>query len=294
MFKLVLCLFIGMNVQAAELKVLSWNAYMLPKIAKKTFQNTRAKLIANHDTMKESDIIMFQEVFTKKSFKIISEELLKTHPYHTGKPFRSFFKPINSGLVIFSKYPLSDIRFKLYKGMAHADFFSSKGVLMATATLPDNQKVRLATTHLQAQSGEKYTRIRSRQLEVIRKSLFEGYANDDLPLIFGGDFNISHHSPLHEYFWDFMDFHGAEYLKPQGKLIWSAEYATNDMLKCLSDNTDKQKWIDFVFLHPKKSNLKMIDFQIHNFTGSYDLYETGEKSEYSLSDHHAAEATISL
>ena len=267
---------------------------MLPTWAKKVKQNERLGPIAEHLAQTDYDFIMLQEVFTKKSFREISKALEENYPYNTGKPFRKWYRITNSGLVIFSKYPLDNTKIYLYYCMAHADRFSSKGFLISTATLPDGSKIQVGTTHLQARTGEKYEKIRSRQLRKIEKEILGKEKNPSYPFIVGGDFNIDwYQSNQADEFLSRMSALPIEFAVPKGELIYSSDYANNDLIQYLKPERTSQKFIDYIFAYPGENlGTSIKEIKVLDIEGTYVLRKRPGK--HNLSDHHAVEAIISI
>ncbi|MAZ48174.1 MAG: hypothetical protein CME65_06405 [Halobacteriovoraceae bacterium] len=292
--KFLLLLFLSFQVSAKDFKVLTWNIFMLPTWAKKVKQNERLGPIAEHLAQTDYDFIMLQEVFTKKSFREISKALEENYPYNTGKPFRKWYRITNSGLVIFSKYPLDNTKIYLYYCMAHADRFSSKGFLISTATLPDGSKIQVGTTHLQARTGEKYEKIRSRQLRKIEKEILGKEKNPSYPFIVGGDFNIDwYQSNQADEFLSRMSALPIEFAVPKGELIYSSDYANNDLIQYLKPERTSQKFIDYIFAYPGENlGTSIKEIKVLDIEGTYVLRKRPGK--HNLSDHHAVEAIISI
>jgi len=68
-------------IQQGELKILSWNIYMLPHCSLINGNTRRAKAIAENLSGSEYDIIVFQEAFDYRARKIIRNILNKKYPY---------------------------------------------------------------------------------------------------------------------------------------------------------------------------------------------------------------------
>lgn len=292
--KIVLLFLLSLQASAKDFKVLNWNIYMLPTWTKNTKQTQRTKPIAEYLAKTDYDFIMLQEVFTRHSYREITKALKEKYPYNTGRPFRKWYRITNSGLVIYSKYPLEDTKIYLYYGMAHADRFSSKGFLITTATLPDGKKVQLGTTHLQARTGDKYEAIRSKQLRKIEKWILGKEKNPDYPFLVAGDFNIDwYESGQSTELIERLSTLPLEFIVPEGELIYSSDYSNNDLIQYLKPDRRAQKFIDYIFAYPSKfGSVKMQEIKILDIEGTYVLRK--KPGQHNLSDHHAVEATISV
>jgi sphingomyelin phosphodiesterase len=64
-----------------NLKVLSWNIYMLPKIVPLKGKLDRAHAIVEEIKKSDFDVIVFQEAFLKDARKIIREGLKEAYPF---------------------------------------------------------------------------------------------------------------------------------------------------------------------------------------------------------------------
>ncbi len=281
---ILLMMTITMNAYAKEIKIINWNTYLLPKIAKKSAQDERAKLMAQYllNSDEDFDIITLQEVFTKKGYKEFTTILKDKYPYHTGSPTRKWYKPVNSGLLILSKYPIKENSFFMYSGMAHADRFSSKGALAATIEVEDGIYLQVATTHLQAQQGKKYELIRKSQYKYIKKSVIDSFKIDELPLVLTGDFNIDSHYPSE--FEPFLSYMQLEAPILSGKKLFTINSQTNTLVEASIERPLIQEVLDYIFLIPGAYSEQIQKTYILHPKGDY-LYQGIEQTDASLSDH---------
>ncbi|MEI6753406.1 MAG: sphingomyelin phosphodiesterase [Paludibacter sp.] len=173
--------------QSSELKILSWNIYMLPFISLFNNNADRAKVIAQTLVNSDYQVIVFQEAFSSKCRSTMAKTLLQEYPYQYGPanknhlPFRT-----NSGLWIVSKIPLTElgqIQFSLCKGF---DAVARKGAVLFQGTF-GGAKFQLLTTHLQADNLHE---VRTQQCDEIRDHLLNRYYNPGIPQLICGDFNI--------------------------------------------------------------------------------------------------------
>ena len=114
-------------------------------------------------------------------------------------PFRSKGEEdghwVDSGLQIFSDYPLSRIRQIAFGNCAGFDCLANKGAVMATIALPGQGAIELVTTHLNSRNASGVPD--SRSLAAYRAQVADlaafVRANRDpaLPLVMAGDFNAS-------------------------------------------------------------------------------------------------------
>ena len=169
-----------------DLKILSWNIYMLPPIAPIPGRIERAYAIA--DTLKhaETDIIVFQEAFHHGAVKIIRDSLSAIYPYMYGpfNPRKNIFQ-ISSGVFIISKIPLELKGVIEYKIAKETDRVARKGAALMEGTW-NGKKFQIMGTHLQAQN---YPDIRRLQIRHMFDSLLTKHKEEGVPQIICGDMN---------------------------------------------------------------------------------------------------------
>lgn len=273
---------------STEYTILSWNTFLLPPLIKSTFHNKRAPIIAKKLSGEALDFILLQEVFSSKAFDLIESKMKEKGYFSTGAPKRNFFKPINSGLVIYSKFPIVNSSFQPFTSLSGADFFSSKGVLSATVKLATGKQLVLMTTHFQAHSGAPYTLIRNSHLKDI-ESLFEkSKTNVNTPIIWGGDFNISTEA-ANEYSSFLASFKnlGLEIRLPSSNLKVSAD-CNNSLRRMTRRKCTSSYLIDHIFTNNVMSNTR-----VDILEWSVPLSLAGRQREIALSDHHPIKAVIS-
>ncbi|MEI8087700.1 MAG: endonuclease/exonuclease/phosphatase family protein, partial [Paludibacter sp.] len=170
-----------------QLKVLSWNIYMLPYISLFNHNGDRAKAIVAklHDS--DYQIIVFQEAFSSKCRNILANGLIKEFPYQYGPinnnntPFRT-----NSGLWIVSKIPLSELASIQFSRSEGYDAVARKGAVLFQGNF-QGAPFQLLTTHLQADNS---SAVRGKQCAEIKEHLLNPFYRKDTPQLICGDFNI--------------------------------------------------------------------------------------------------------
>ena len=173
----------------SELKVLSWNVYMLPKPLKNSRQKERTQLIARELKKLDHDVIVLQEAFSENFRNVVSATLGLTHPYHLRLPKSGAFKQVMcSGLMILSRRPIKLVDYSYYETCAGADCFASKGVLLAEVG-GSPTKIQLAVTHMQASNDDVHEQIRHDQTLMV-SNLLRYHARAGTPQILAGDLNV--------------------------------------------------------------------------------------------------------
>lgn len=129
-----------------------------------------------------ADIVSLQEVWAVDWQEYFANNLRHAYPYiYTGDAAKGLVTS-TSGLVLYSKFDLSDRYFKDFPGMEFPDSMSNKGALGATADIPGFGKLRIGTAHT--------TGARSDVQFLVDKTINNSADHSSLPAIMMGDFNI--------------------------------------------------------------------------------------------------------
>ncbi|NLI24668.1 MAG: sphingomyelin phosphodiesterase [Bacteroidales bacterium] len=261
-----------------ELKILSWNIYMLPSIITQTNNSDRAKAIGEYLGKGEFDVILFQEAFSAESRRIIFSLVQDTYPYEYG-PANSggISLRLNSGLWILSKMPLrkiDEIEFKQSRGF---DAFARKGAILMEGIL-NNFRFQILNTHLNA--GD-YDELRASQYRQIRNDLLDKYRTEDVVQIVCGDFNVDKNDG-HNFKRLINDLAVRDYYAG-----WQCSYdgESNDLV---SPKYKKRSLIDYIFLRNNNSD------NIHVVSNVHRLKRNWSEHHYDLSDHYPVSATVTL
>jgi hypothetical protein len=166
-----------------NLRVIYWNVYCLPAFATsdKMPPEDRAKLIIPY--FEGYDVAILNEAWTDDA-----KQVFKTaypYSYQTGK---KFFKILDSGLLVLSKYPILNASNILYTRSSNWDWFASKGALHFQVNTPKGV-YDFFTTHMQAGDMIIDHKIRPFQFMELVK-----FVNKNLPssnnVFLIGDFNV--------------------------------------------------------------------------------------------------------
>lgn len=197
---------------AGELRVLCNNVGIFPKFIwdrypakirekKKDIINDeekRARLLAESLLACEGDpdVVLLQEIWSLKARDVLIEELAAEYPYHKSPetPDAGPLTTLPAGLMIFSKYPLSDFGYKEFTRGFGVDKLSRKGIIGAKLE-KDGKTVAVFTTHLQA-GGKRDPTVKPAQLKECNDFIRESTKDLDEPtIILAGDFNIDSTEP---------------------------------------------------------------------------------------------------
>ncbi len=174
------------EADSKNLKILSWNIYMLPKIVVQRGKRERAHAIV--DTLRQSDfdIIVFQEAFFPASREIIGEGLKAMYPFQYGPANNSGSTlKTNSGVWILSKINLKLLNATQFKNCVGYDCFARKGAMLLEGVW-NNKPFQILGTHLQADG---FDLVRQKQMDQIYTDLLAENKREGVPQIICGDMN---------------------------------------------------------------------------------------------------------
>lgn len=254
-----------------QLKVLSWNIFMLPEFI--TFTNKVERAIEIGEMLRNSDydVIVLQEAFMKKARVIIYEMIKDSFPYiiepanNEGFSFKS-----NSGVWILSKIKLNVLGTTKFKFCKVADCMARKGAMMVEGE-KQGKKFHLIGTHLQA---ENYPFIRKRQFRQIQEELISRFSKKDVPLIIGGDLNTEKMDTLN--YKEMLTSLDAE----DGDLDGDVQSTWGGM-NYKFDKKDKNPILDYILLRKNGKKVKVARRKVNIFRS--------KKADYNLSDHFGVE-----
>ncbi|WP_330924321.1 endonuclease/exonuclease/phosphatase family protein [Candidatus Sororendozoicomonas aggregata] len=157
--------------------------------------NSRISYMIKSDTLKHADILSFEEAWDKKIRDKLIAGFKKEYPYsYSPIPRHSYLKPLYSGLLILSKYPIVKKYFLNYQDhqrLVNADYFSNKGAAFVRIK-KGGRFYNIIATHVQSGGDKKAIAARHEEFSLIRKHIIN---NRDLnisssnPLILVGDLN---------------------------------------------------------------------------------------------------------
>ena len=150
---------------AISLSIVLWNVWLLPapitSLPKQRAQHI-SPLLAGHD------IVLLNEAFTHK-------DTLRKHAGYNysvtfdGKNFWPWsLRPVDSGLMILSKYPFDKVAKEMYHARGGSDKYASKGVIMVRVTVA-GEEVDVYVTHMQSERSSKRKATREKQVVQLAK-----------------------------------------------------------------------------------------------------------------------------
>jgi endonuclease/exonuclease/phosphatase family metal-dependent hydrolase len=173
--------------QGASLRVTTFNVWGLPSWVNGASAD-RYRKIANDLAQLGSDVVLLQEVWTRRSFTEISDQALgSARSWWTASARRKGSFLGQNGLLTLSRYPITGAEVRHFGAANLPDSLMNKGALKVTITVGAGQQFNIWNVHLQDGAS---TRARSRQIaELIGwiQRAHDGQVAD----IVGGDFNFT-------------------------------------------------------------------------------------------------------
>ena len=264
-------------VKHTELKILTWNIYMLPLCSRLHRNCKRAEVISREITQYNYDIIVFEEAFDYRARKILRSQLKGEYPFIYGPANESHFSfRTNSGIWILSKIPLRQLEQIEFKNRIGIDAIARKGAVLFEGEW-ESQHFQLLGTHLQNDSPDA---VRHGQCHEISDKLLKKFAKEEVPQIVCGDFNIEFEDK--ENYGDMLSILDVKNGSLDGDLQSSFDEVDN---KLAYRKNGKKQLIDYVLVRNNNS-IKDIDRKVSVFKN----HLKGLVSD--LSDHYGIEATI--
>ncbi|MCA9544032.1 MAG: endonuclease/exonuclease/phosphatase family protein [Myxococcales bacterium] len=140
------------------------------------------------------DVVALQEVWDDSDKREIRQKLKDIYPHaHLDTSAGKHGLLLNSGLMLLSRWPLSDTRLRHYKANKGLEKKAAKkGVLGARISPPGGKPFWVFATHLQAQSKDRHNRTKLKQLGEARDAIRAATAGMTRGTVFlVGDFNLS-------------------------------------------------------------------------------------------------------
>lgn len=270
---------VGVISKQRELKILTWNIYMLPFCSELHGNCKRAGSIAKKLAGYKNDIIVFEEAFDPRARKILRSELKLEYPFMYGPANDAglSFKT-SSGIWILSKIPLRLLEQIEFKNRFGIDAFARKGAVLFEGEW-QGQSFQLLGTHLQANSPDS---IRNFQCHEIAEKLLKKYARPEIPQIVCGDFNIEFEDEVN--YNNMLTLLEAENGNLQGDIQNSYDEIDNQLAK---RENGRKSLIDYILVRNSK-RIKNIERKV------FVIKEHLRDGFADLSDHYGIEALVNF
>jgi endonuclease/exonuclease/phosphatase family metal-dependent hydrolase len=261
-----------------RIKILSWNIYMLPRFIKNSGKMERAEVIGKELLNKDYDVIVFQEAFHSGARKRIRNELEKKYYYSAGPANQKAFSfKTNSGIWIFSKFPIVASKSIIFENRCGIDAFSRKGALIVELNV-HGKLIQIVGTHLQS-SG--FAWVKHSQCVELAERLINPFQKPGIPQIICGDFNIEKGSEYH--YNKMLQMLDATDSELKGTKFFTFDELNNDLHDQVSP---KQGLIDYILFKANKCKVNFLNKQVSVFQFPW------HKRHNDLSDHYPLEAEI--
>lgn len=269
--KIILFLLFVLPAQAADLRVLSWNTYMLPKPIKMSNQEVRTKVIAEKLKGENYDFIFMQESFIGSFRNYVGKALRGEYPYQYYLGNNKFIYPFfGSGVFVLGKHPFKVVDKVYYKKCGAADCWASKGAVLVESRLPSGKTVQFAVTHLQAK--EKLGSVRMFQLNQV-KQMLDKNKKTGVPQFLVGDLNIDTTEP---------EFDQGQKLMEMSATQLSGPIDHTNVIECYKKPDAQKEQIDHIWV---SSNTGLKDSSLVARDISYEY--KGKTCQ--AADHYAVE-----
>jgi len=261
---------------STQLKVLSWNIYMLPPLVLFTGKQKRARAIGQLLMDSDYDVIVFQEAFHHGARWRIKHWLKDTYPYQIGPADMHYVSlRTNSGIWIVSKIPIKKVESVCFrKRWGFDNKMARKGALMVEGK-KNGHTFQIVGTHLNSGGPAD---IRLSQVEAIQKELLEPHQKADVPQIICGDFNIKKGTDTYRKTLRMLE---AQDGNLRGELKHTFDNS-NDMNKHGGDSSI----IDFIFYRENGCRTKSVERRIPK------IQHRWHKRHKDLADHNPIETVI--
>jgi len=262
----------GNGADATRLSVTTFNVWGLPAWINGASPSRHARIARALEDL-GSDVVLLQEVWTRQSYEILSQQAkgeARTR-WTAGARRKGGFIGQN-GLLTLSRYPIAAAEFRAFTAASLPDSLMRKGALKVTLELFPTQRVNVWNVHLQDGSSNL---IRSRQIAQLVQWIDE--ADDgQVADIVGGDFNFTPGSREFRRFAAAVGFSAYQLASTDPLPTW-------DGLKAAPSAGET---LDHIFVKPRGASEKVA-------AQARRLFCAARRADR-LSDHMAVEALLTL
>jgi endonuclease/exonuclease/phosphatase family metal-dependent hydrolase len=171
----------------ASLKVTTFNVWGLPSWLNGASSDRYGKIAQDLEQL-GSDVVLLQEVWTRRSFDVLSGQARgPARTWWTADARRKGGLLGQNGLLTLSRYPIKGAWFRPFSASRLPDSLANKGALEVTIELRPGQRVTIWNVHLQDEASGP---VRSRQVAEL-VSWIEKAQDGQMADIVGGDFNFT-------------------------------------------------------------------------------------------------------
>ncbi len=160
----------------------------------------RLNYLSSQKNIRNADVIVFEEAWDRDLRGELKENFLKAYPYSIDPiPQYTHDKPLNSGLLVLSKYPVTKqyfLNYQDHQSLVDADSLSNKGALYFRIN-KNGFYYNFIATHTQAQDDAEAIAIRKQEFRLIDTLIINSHQlniSKDEPLILIGDLNTDYYN----------------------------------------------------------------------------------------------------
>ena len=260
------------RLDSTELTVTTFNVWGLPRWINGASDARYQKIASAVEDLK-SDVVLYQEVWTKQSFGELAGLASRSGcPWWTASARNRGTFLGQNGLLTLSKYPIVCSEVRHFNEARLPDSLMHKGALKTTLELPSGKRVNVWNVHLQEGNC---LEVRSNQVhELVRwiRRSDDGQIAD----IVGGDFNFTADSP------EFAHFVAA--IGPSvHQIAGEAPVATWDGLRSMPKGGEV---LDHIFIRRRA-----IDQSVHALP---ERVLAASRTQDRLSDHMGVKVSLSF
>ncbi|MGB1207053.1 MAG: sphingomyelin phosphodiesterase [Chitinophagales bacterium] len=189
------------NEQNVELQILTWNIQLLPATfwplswRFRSKQYVRIPWITSHLNEQNYDVVVLQEVFTKRMTRKIRKQLKAEYPYQVRPKNKKMSLRFSDGVLIVSKIPIKEIDYVFFEDSYSHDKMANKGCVIIEGEKQDF-RFQLLGTHLQSINKEEAHKVRESQCRQMKTALLDKHFEADVPQFVTGDLNVRKSIPL--------------------------------------------------------------------------------------------------
>lgn len=269
---------LGFTQEKENLKILSWNIYMLPgitniaKSVEKSDKRSRAKEIATLLNNSDYDVVLLQESFFAPARRKLKAATKAEFPYQYGpvNPSGLGYKT-SSGLIALSRLPLTLLGTVQFESCNGVDCIAKKGAGLWEGE-KNGKKFQVLNTHLNA-GGPQW--IRTEQYKMMTEKLLLPFSKMGVPQFVCGDMN-THKEDLIVY----------------AQMLETLDASDTPTFSEQVNTTVKDRTIiDYILIRENGANVRVIDKNIQRFQANQPVIE---RLGGTLSDHLAVDVTVSF
>ncbi len=276
LIKLLIMIMMILPAQAADLRVLSWNTFMLPKPIKSSNQPIRTRVIAEALKDEGYDFIFMQEAFMGSFRSYVGKELKSEYPHQYYLKNNKFLYPFfGSGVFVLGRHPFKVIDKVYYKKCGSADCFAAKGSVLIETKLPSGKVIQIASTHLQAK--EKLGSVRISQLNQVKAMLAKNKKPGITQMLIG-DLNIDAKE---------QEFEDGQKLMGMSATQLTGPITHTNVIDCYKKPDHDREWIDHMWVS-NDTQLKDSTIQVREVSYEY------KGKTCMAADHHAVEGLFTF